>query len=418
MTDQELKILISVKNEATPRLREINQEVSRINTTTKDFARNATLLSRSLGGVGYEASRATMIFSRFGVAGGSVALAFVAMAKSFSDVRKPLSEMRTSARELGISFEELQRLKTGIAFSKEDLRNLEQAQEGWAKIGQFFKNLWNSLGVGIGKLLPKSDIDLLGKTAEDSLKRINVETKRLTLSTQEYRRYQYETAYQNYRDLLQLELDLSDAQREIRQKSLNEWQRVQEQTLAYARWGFKTYKEDVEKIQQDFAQNTSALFSNVFIDGLDNRLMGSRDIFRQYLVDLRNMIIKFAMERAVAEMFIRLMPTASPIPKVNLGRGSVFGGGSTGGSGYGGGFAEGGIVSSPSTIMVGEAGPEAIVPLNKSDRFGGDTIINIFAIDTQSFAEALRRNPDTIVSIINENISRNGSLRHKMRGDR
>jgi hypothetical protein len=38
------------------------------------------------------------------------------------------------------------------------------------------------------------------------------------------------------------------------------------------------------------------------------------------------------------------------------------------------GFANGGIVTGPTLAMVGEKGPEAIVPLNKAGGFGGVTI--------------------------------------------
>jgi hypothetical protein len=40
-------------------------------------------------------------------------------------------------------------------------------------------------------------------------------------------------------------------------------------------------------------------------------------------------------------------------------------------------FADGGIVTSPTLGLVGEAGPEAIIPLNKAGAFGGLTI-NIY----------------------------------------
>ena len=40
-------------------------------------------------------------------------------------------------------------------------------------------------------------------------------------------------------------------------------------------------------------------------------------------------------------------------------------------------FAEGGIVTSPMLGLVGEAGPEAIIPLDQYNRGGGNVTINV-----------------------------------------
>jgi TP901 family phage tail tape measure protein len=56
-------------------------------------------------------------------------------------------------------------------------------------------------------------------------------------------------------------------------------------------------------------------------------------------------------------------------------------------------FADGGIVTSPMMGVVGEAGPEAIIPLDRLGGMGGDSYvtINVTGADPQAVVEALRR---------------------------
>jgi phage-related minor tail protein len=56
-------------------------------------------------------------------------------------------------------------------------------------------------------------------------------------------------------------------------------------------------------------------------------------------------------------------------------------------------FARGGIVTSPTLGVVGEAGPEAVIPLDRMGSMGGQTFvtINVTGADPQAVVEALRR---------------------------
>lgn len=55
-------------------------------------------------------------------------------------------------------------------------------------------------------------------------------------------------------------------------------------------------------------------------------------------------------------------------------------------------FAEGGIVTAPTLGLVGEAGPEAIIPLDKIGMLGGNTInVNVSSADPEAVVEAIRR---------------------------
>jgi phage-related minor tail protein len=60
-------------------------------------------------------------------------------------------------------------------------------------------------------------------------------------------------------------------------------------------------------------------------------------------------------------------------------------------------LAEGGVVARPTLALIGEAGPEAVVPLDRAGEFGmnggGDTYvtINVQGGDPQAVVDALRR---------------------------
>lgn len=56
-------------------------------------------------------------------------------------------------------------------------------------------------------------------------------------------------------------------------------------------------------------------------------------------------------------------------------------------------MADGGIVTSPTFALIGEAGPEAVIPLNSNRGMGGQTIVNVTvtSADPQAVIEAIRR---------------------------
>jgi hypothetical protein len=55
------------------------------------------------------------------------------------------------------------------------------------------------------------------------------------------------------------------------------------------------------------------------------------------------------------------------------------------------GLADGGIVRGPTLAMIGEAGPEAVVPLDRMGGMGGGVTINVHGGDPESVVDALRR---------------------------
>lgn len=54
-------------------------------------------------------------------------------------------------------------------------------------------------------------------------------------------------------------------------------------------------------------------------------------------------------------------------------------------------LAEGGIVNGPTLAMIGEAGPEAVIPLNRAGALGNNITINVNGGDPNAIVDALRR---------------------------
>jgi hypothetical protein len=75
-------------------------------------------------------------------------------------------------------------------------------------------------------------------------------------------------------------------------------------------------------------------------------------------------------------------------------------------------FAKGGIVTKPVMGLVGEAGPEAIIPLNKANMLGNTYNIYVNANDRASGKAA----GDAIITALSTTVARNGSLLNVVTG--
>ena len=80
--------------------------------------------------------------------------------------------------------------------------------------------------------------------------------------------------------------------------------------------------------------------------------------------------------------------------QISLGRMGVGGGGGGGGANPAGldykAMATGGVVTSPTFALIGEAGPEAVIPLDKMGGMGGGVTINVNGGDPNAVVNALR----------------------------
>lgn len=217
INEQELWLIIQAKSnldkavsQAKGQLQGLEQQskitTSKINQHTGSLVGGFNDFLHSVGQVRFALYRLSFII---GIIAG--------IGKTIDEARKSLDEMRASSRELEMSFSDLQRYKTGIVWSESDLKNLRQSSEAMRQWGQGIKNFFTALGVGFAKIFPKGQITTLGKDSEDVLKKMKDATDKLTLSTEAYNQKRFYLDYGNYKDILGLELNLSEEQRSIRE---------------------------------------------------------------------------------------------------------------------------------------------------------------------------------------------------------
>jgi len=175
-------------------------------------------------------------------------------------------------------------------------------------------------------------------------------------------------------------------------------------------------------------------FSNGFVDAITSADITFKDFARNFLRDIAKMIAKTILLNALKEGIGMIGAASTP-----TGTGITSVGGTMGIAGANGlvfnqagltPFAAGGIVNKPTvfpfaggTGLMGEAGPEAIMPLKRgsggklgvesSGGSGGQKVINnnltIQAVDSKSFLDLARRNPDVFTSIMNQEMERGNS---------
>lgn len=267
--------------------------------------------------------------------------------------------------------------------------------------------------LGTITVVASGQINTMGKEQLAVYLKLKDNIRSLSMMTADYQLYNLNQARKRYEKELQLDQNLSEEQRKIRTNAINEWYTLNANFINRSRWGFQTWAKEIGGVMQKFGQETSKVFSDLLIDGLDNKFQNARQIAYSFVKDLRDMLIKAAMNQLIASIF------------------SGFGGGATAVAGGGGGgifgsigglfskiipHAEGGVVTKPHVGLVGEAGPEAIIPLDKTNGLGGDTYIYINAVDSASFNDMIRRNPDSIISVVQDSKSKNKSMRQALRG--
>ena len=147
----------------------------------------------------------------------------------------------------------------------------------------------------------------------------------------------------------------------------------------------------------DFTNQLGDTFINIFSNMADSTKTFAdrvKDSFKSMadsvLAEIERMIIKWLMWKAISGLAGGGEKGAGVATSILGNVGKLFGS-----------FAEGGIIKRPTIALRGEAGPEAVIPLSdKKALGGGDTYVYINAVDTQSFDDAIRRNPGSILKVI------------------
>lgn len=138
-------------------------------------------------------------------------------------------------------------------------------------------------------------------------------------------------------------------------------------------------------------------------------------VARSVVADLAKMIAKQLAYNALAGLLGSVFGIASPSSAQLVAPGSAV-------AVSGLPLANGGIVTRPTRALIGEAGPEAVIPLDRlpdmKTRGGGTTQHNVFhvnAIDARSFGAYLAENGATVAKVLTGEIGKNAGLRREVR---
>ena len=201
----------------------------------------------------------------------------------------------------------------------------------------------------------------------------------------------------------------------------------------------------MENLSQRTAEAMEQNFSDFYFDAMRGEFNSLRDYANAVLRSIQRATADVLGQMTKEFIFGKGSGGSGLLQSAGKWLGSLFGGG---GSGYNpadwaetlwakGGvfekgrvhaFAHGSVINHPTLFpmahgagLMGEAGPEAIMPLTRtsSGDLGvraegssrGVTNINIYAWDSQSMEQFVRRHKDIFVGINVENIERNGDLR-------
>lgn len=175
-----------------------------------------------------------------------------------------------------------------------------------------------------------------------------------------------------------------------------------------ARYGIKAEWEIIEDISKQSIARIEDVMTDVFVDGLNNKFQSAGEIARSFFIDLERMAIKAMMSYAIQSIFGAVMGGVSGIPAgaTEIGHAGQAGWAYTLPQRAGGGY-----IPETGAYMLhrGEQVTKA------SDVAGNGSTVNhnyyIYAVDSQSFAQAVQRNPDAIESVVNQSLRYNKGTR-------
>ncbi|MBW2645087.1 MAG: phage tail tape measure protein [Deltaproteobacteria bacterium] len=194
---------------------------------------------------------------------------------------------------------------------------------------------------------------------------------------------------------------------------------------------------DTTEEKSDVMEQAFVGWGNSFSSTLNDMLWGSETTFEAIAESFAQMVTQMLIQKYLIEkMFgkgggggwfgitLKAVGTALGGSKLFSAKGNAFEGGNLLP------FAKGGIVSLPTVFpmaqgagLMGEDGPEAVMPLKRTSSGdlgvvsnGGGTTIIINAIDSKSFSEVVKRNPGSIVTVVNDALENRSGLLDTIRG--
>ena len=156
--------------------------------------------------------------------------------------------------------------------------------------------------------------------------------------------------------------------------------------------GFQDASRQIQEMNRNMGVTIRDTLSNTVVGAINNTSAAVGNAFAQSIVYGKDFeeSMKEGMKAIAAEILstligviakviiLRALGVVGPIPF-----GGASGGASSGGGGIGGffksliPFASGGVVTKPTMSLIGEAGPEAVIPLDEMKNMGGGMTVNI-----------------------------------------
>lgn len=203
------------------------------------------------------------------------------------------------------------------------------------------------------------------------------------------------------------------------------YQKVQELERLHT-VGLRTLSENWIGSVQGFTSSAEAGFTNLFELAFTGNLRNARQAWDTFINALNQSIIQFLAQETTRRMFGGLITQMAfggfggPVGAVNKTTGTWTSPSGQAFNARGSSLltlGDGGIVTKPTIAMIGERGPEAVVPLNKVGSSGGGvTNVTINAVDSKSFVDMLSQHSNELGTIFNNNVLGNKSSRRVVRG--
>ena len=193
-------------------------------------------------------------------------------------------------------------------------------------------------------------------------------------------------------------------------------QRAAEDYRKYAMESLDDWRDTVLHVFRDIENS----ISTVFFDAMMGKMQSFKEYLRAFIADVARTISQFFSRQLVSQV-LGAMGVA--------GAGAVMEPAGYRSTGYGTGTidakAAGGIVYGPQRTLIGEAGPEAVVPLPNGRSIpvemrggGGGPTVNIVvnANDVDSFRNSLHTVKRDVLAILREGVGQDMRLRRDLRG--
>ena len=167
----------------------------------------------------------------------------------------------------------------------------------------------------------------------------------------------------------------------------------------------QAWKESVDTIN-GIVRQLGGTIEDVFVKALQGQFRTMKEFLKAFGDAIVAELTKIIVRLIIQKLIIEAIETA-------LGGASGGGGGATASTEIPA-LQHGGIVRKPTLGIIGEAGPEAVIPLDRLNEFGGSqevVIINAVGNPEDFIAQGIARNPDVILNPVLRSGRLNGATR-------